>query len=184
MSKQLSILSMIVCLALIFSSCAPAPEPPEEPAPVMEEEAAEEVIPTDTPLPPTEEPEAEEEEEEEPAMVEMTLSSPAFAQGEAIPLAFSCDGDDISPELVWGGIPDGTASLALIVDDPDAPGGTWDHWVLFDLPPDLTGLPQGGTAGTDGNNSWGRTGRYWQAAPGRRSFGTDGSTPTPGCEAR
>lgn len=150
MSKQLSILMLLCCLALIASGCAPAPEPAQEPVPLMEE-----VIPTDTPLPPTEEPEAE---EEEPAMVEMTLTSPAFAQDEAIPLQFSCDGDDLSPELAWAGIPDGAVSLVLIMDDPDAPVGTWDHWLLFDMPPDLEGLPQGGTAGTEGNNSWNRTG--------------------------
>ncbi len=154
MTKKISILILICCLAVVLAGCAPAPEPAEDPAPVMEEKAAEEMIPADTPLPPTEEPETE----EEPAMVEMTLTSPAFAEGEAIPLQFSCDGDDLSPELAWGGIPAGTASLVLIMDDPDAPVGTWDHWILFDIPADLSGLAQGGTAGTDGNNSWNRTG--------------------------
>ncbi len=154
MTKKISILILICCLAVVLAGCAPAPEPAEDPAPVMEEKAAEEMIPADTPLPPTEEPETE----EEPAMVEMTLTSPAFAEGEPIPLQFSCDGDDLSPELAWAGIPTGTASLVLIMDDPDAPVGTWDHWILFDIPADLTGLAQGGTAGTDGNNSWNRTG--------------------------
>jgi Raf kinase inhibitor-like YbhB/YbcL family protein len=164
MSKQYSILILFCCLALVVVGCAPAPEPAEEPALVMEEEAVEEVIPTDTPLPPTEEPVVEE--EEEPVMVEMTLTSPAFAQDEAIPLQFSCDGDDISPELAWAGIPEGAASLVLILDDPDAPVGTWDHWLLFDMPLDLEGLPQGGTAGTDGNNSWNRTGYGGPCPPG------------------
>jgi len=164
MSKQYSILILFCCLALVAVGCAPAPEPSEEPAPVMEEVVVEEVIPTDTPLPPTEEPVAKE--EEEPAMIEMTLTSPAFAQDEAIPLQFSCDGDDISPELAWAGIPEGAASLVLILDDPDAPVGTWDHWLLFDMPPDLEGLPQGGTAGTDGNNSWNRTGYGGPCPPG------------------
>ena len=165
MSKQYSILILFCCLALVAVGCAPAPEPAEEPAPVMEEEVVvEEVFPTDTPLPPTEEPVAKE--EEEPAMIEMTLTSPAFAQDEAIPLQFSCDGDDISPELAWAGIPEGAASLVLILDDPDAPVGTWDHWLLFDMPPDLEGLPQGGTAGTDGNNSWNRTGYGGPCPPG------------------
>ena len=154
MTKKISILILICCLAVVLAGCAPAPEPAEDPAPVMEEKAAEEMIPADTPLPPTEEPETE----EEPAKVEMTLTSPAFAEGEPIPLQFSCDGDDLSPELAWAGIPTGTASLVLIMDDPDAPVGTWDHWILFDIPADLTGLAQGGTAGTDGNNSWNRTG--------------------------
>ena len=165
MSKQYSILILFCCLALVAVGCAPAPEPAEEPALVMEEEVVKEAIPTDTPLPLTEKPEVEEE-EEEPAMIEMTLTSPAFAQDEAIPLQFSCDGDDISPELAWAGIPEGAASLALILDDPDAPVGTWDHWLLFDMPPDLEGLPQGGTAGTDGNNSWNRTGYGGPCPPG------------------
>ncbi len=162
MSKQLSILILICCLSLVFAGCAPAPEPTQEPAPVMEEEA----IPADTPLPSTEEPETEEVEEEESAMVEMTLTSPVFAQDEAIPLVFSCDGDDISPELIWSGIPETAVSLVLIMDDPDAPVGTWDHWLLFNMPPDLEGLPQGETAGTDGNNSWNRTGYGGPCPPG------------------
>jgi Raf kinase inhibitor-like YbhB/YbcL family protein len=165
MSKKLSILTLIWCLSLVFASCAPAPKPAEEPAPLMEEKAVEEVIPADTPLPPTEEPVAEEE-EEEPAIVEMNLTSSAFAQNEAIPLQFSCDGDDISPELIWSGIPESSASLVLIMDDPDAPVGTWDHWLLFNMPPDLKGLPLGGTAGSDGNNSWNRTGYGGPCPPG------------------
>jgi len=167
MSKLHPIMILLCCLALILAGCAPAPEPAEEPAPVLEEEAVAEVIPTNTPLPPTEEPEVvEEAEEEEPAMVEMTLTSPAFNQDEAIPIQFSCDGDDLSPELAWAGIPEGAASLVLIMDDPDAPVGTWDHWLLFDMPPELEGLPQGGTAGTDGNNSWNRTGYGGPCPPG------------------
>ena len=165
MSKQLPILIFICCLALVFTACAPAPEPAEELPPVMAEEAAEELIPDETPLPPTEEPETADE-EEGPAMVELTLTSPVFAEGEAIPIQFSCDGDDLSPELAWAGIPDGTASLVLFFDDPDAPGGTWDHWILFNIPADLTGLAQDGTAGTDGNNSWNRTGYGGPCPPG------------------
>jgi Raf kinase inhibitor-like YbhB/YbcL family protein len=133
---------------------------------VLEEEAGKEVIPANTPLPPTEEPESEESPDEEVVMDEMTLTSPAFAQDQTIPLQFSCDGDDISPELAWAGIPEGAASLVLIMDDPDAPVGTWDHWLLFDISPELEGLPQGGSAGTDGNNSWGRTGYGGPCPPG------------------
>ena len=167
MSKQFPILILVCCLALVFAGCAPAPEPAEEPVAVMEEEAVEAVDPIDTPLPPTEEPKEDEADtEEEPAVVEMTLTSPSFGEGKAIPLQFSCDGDNIPPELAWGGIPEGTASLVLIVDDPDAPVGTWDHWLLFDMPSDLVGLPQGGTAGTGGNNSWGQTGYGGPCPPG------------------
>jgi Raf kinase inhibitor-like YbhB/YbcL family protein len=58
-----------------------------------------------------------------------------------IPGQNTCDGTDVSPDLAWTGIPEGTRSLALICDDPDAPMGTWVHWVLFNIPPDETGLP-------------------------------------------
>src|SRR3989338_7104095 len=62
------------------------------------------------------------------------ISSPAFANGEAIPSDFSCDGRDIPPALMWTEPPAGTQSFALVMDDPDAPIGTWVHWVLYDLP--------------------------------------------------
>lgn len=72
----------------------------------------------------------------------LALQSAAFGPGGAIPARFSCDGEDISPELTWGPTPEGTASYALIMDDPDAPGGTWVHWVIYNLPPDAGGLPE------------------------------------------
>jgi Raf kinase inhibitor-like YbhB/YbcL family protein len=173
MPKHIISLILIGCL-VILAGCAPAPEPTEPPEPAQEEAAVEEVIPTDTPLPPTEETEAEDTEEEEtsaeeegePAM-EMTITSPAFIEGDPIPVQFSCDGEDISPELAWSGIPEGTASLAFIMDDPDAPMGTWVHWVLFNLPADSTGLPQAVTGvGVDGQNSWDRTGYGGPCPPG------------------
>lgn len=95
----------------------------------------------------------------------LTLSSPAFQSGGPIPKVHSCDGADRSPALSWSGVPEGARSLALTCDDPDAPAGTWVHWVLFDLPPDLTGLPEGvptsatlAGGGRQGLNSWGKTG--------------------------
>ena len=63
------------------------------------------------------------------------LTSDVFAQGQAIPSKYTCDGDDVSPPLAWTDPPAGTKSLALISDDPDAPVGTWVHWVLYNLPP-------------------------------------------------
>jgi Raf kinase inhibitor-like YbhB/YbcL family protein len=66
----------------------------------------------------------------------MQLTSPAFREGDTIPKPYTCDGEDISPALQWSGAPDGTKSFALICDDPDAPRGTWVHWVLFHLPAD------------------------------------------------
>lgn len=70
------------------------------------------------------------------------LTSTAFKEGEAIPTQFTCDGTNISPPLSWSGVPDGTQSLALLVNDPDAPSGTFTHWVLFDLTADSEGLPE------------------------------------------
>ena len=71
------------------------------------------------------------------------LTSPAFDEGEAIASRYTCDGQGVSPPLSWTSVPDGTRSLALIADDPDAPGGTFVHWVIYDLPPDTHRLPEG-----------------------------------------
>ncbi len=98
-----------------------------------------------------------------------TLSSPAFVAGHDIPSDYTCEGGDISPALAWSGVPNGTQSLALIVDDPDAPDPTapkmtWVHWVLYNLPADLRKLPEAMDAdslptGTqEGKNDWKRTG--------------------------
>ena len=90
----------------------------------------------------------------------MQLTSSAFAEGQSIPRKFTCQGDDRSPDLAWTGAPAGVLSYALIMDDPDAPGRTWVHWVVFDLPAGLTSLPEaiGQDVGTQGTNSWSRTG--------------------------
>jgi Raf kinase inhibitor-like YbhB/YbcL family protein len=64
----------------------------------------------------------------------MQLTSTAFTEGGAIPATYTCDGKNVSPPLQWSGVPAGAKSLALIADDPDAPAGTWVHWVLYDLP--------------------------------------------------
>ncbi|MBT8372363.1 MAG: YbhB/YbcL family Raf kinase inhibitor-like protein [Desulfobacterales bacterium] len=71
----------------------------------------------------------------------LQITSSVFSEGEMIPKPFTCDGTDVSPDLSWTGAPEGTRSLALICDDPDAPAGTWVHWVLFNIPPEETGLP-------------------------------------------
>jgi Raf kinase inhibitor-like YbhB/YbcL family protein len=71
------------------------------------------------------------------------VRSSAFAEGAPIPSRYSCQGQDVAPPLAWSGVPDGTAELALVVDDPDAPGGTYTHWVLFHLDPGLDGLAEG-----------------------------------------
>lgn len=101
--------------------------------------------------------------------MDMSLSSSAFAPNGAILTRYTCDGEDISPPLAWSGVPAGAVSLALIVDDPDAPDPaaprrTWVHWVLYDLPADAEGLPERVIsaqlpAGTrEGLNDWTRTG--------------------------
>ena len=97
----------------------------------------------------------------------MDLSSTAFAQGGDIPRRYTCEGDDIAPALSWTDVPKRTASLVLIVDDPDAPdpaapARTWVHWVLVDIPPSATAIPEGGRSlpvgCRDGLNDWRRTG--------------------------
>jgi len=69
------------------------------------------------------------------------ITSSAFSEGGMIPERYTCDGRDVSPDLNWDGIPEETRTLALICDDPDAPVGTWVHWVLFNIPAKQTGLP-------------------------------------------
>lgn len=97
------------------------------------------------------------------------LTSAAFAEGEEIPVRHTCEGGDLSPPLSWQGAPEGTRSLVLIVDDPDAPDPAaprmvWDHWLLYNLPPSVGSLAEGSTSenlppgAREGINSWGRTG--------------------------
>lgn len=70
-----------------------------------------------------------------------SLTSTAFKEGDTIPVKHTCDGADLSPPLEWSGVPQGTVAFALIADDPDAPAGTWVHWVLYDVPATV-GLPE------------------------------------------
>jgi Raf kinase inhibitor-like YbhB/YbcL family protein len=72
----------------------------------------------------------------------ITVSSPAFTQGAAIPRRFTCEGDNLSPPLGWSGVPTGTAEVALVVDDPDAPRGTYVHWIVVGLDPTSTKLAE------------------------------------------
>jgi Raf kinase inhibitor-like YbhB/YbcL family protein len=87
----------------------------------------------------------------------LRLTSDAFGDGEAIPRRYTCDGDEVSPSLRWAGVPAGTRALALVVEDPDAPGGTFVHWALLDVPPETRGLESGQVpAGArEGVNSFG-----------------------------
>lgn len=79
---------------------------------------------------------------EEAKKMTIKVTSPAFEEGSMIPSKYTADGQDISPPLEWEGVPDGTKSIALISDDPDAPMGTWVHWVMWNFPPDITKLPE------------------------------------------
>ena len=99
----------------------------------------------------------------------LVLKSQAFADGSQIGRKYTCEGEDVSPSLSWEGLPSSTQSLVLIVDDPDAPDPAaprmvWDHWILYNLPPILGGLPEGIDPAKlppgcgQGINSWGRTG--------------------------
>lgn len=72
-----------------------------------------------------------------------SIASSAFSPDQTIPKKFTCRGEDVSPQLSWEGAPSGTKSFALIVDDPDAPAGTWVHWVLFNIPANVMALPEG-----------------------------------------
>lgn len=74
--------------------------------------------------------------------MDLNVESSAFQDGGMIPSKYTCDGRDISPPLSWSAGPGGTKSYAIIADDPDAPVGTWVHWVMYDIPPDVTSLPE------------------------------------------
>jgi Raf kinase inhibitor-like YbhB/YbcL family protein len=107
--KKYFLLLFLLVIVLVLSACAPAPSEP-------------------TPVPPT-----------ATAAPSLEISSPSFVEGEAIPVSFSCDGEDTSPALTWTEPPAGTQSFVLIMDDPDA-GGTWVHWVVYNLPASSRGL--------------------------------------------
>jgi len=93
------------------------------------------------------------------------LSAPDLREGADIPKKFTCDGADVSPSLAWTDPPKGTKAFALICDDPDAPAGTWVHWVIYDLPADTRDLPEGVPHGPEldsgaqqGRNDFGKIG--------------------------
>jgi hypothetical protein len=104
--------------------------------------------------------------EEEPIMT-ITVTSTAFSEGGRIPSKFTCDGANVSPPLTWRGVPAGATAIALIVDDPDAPRGTYVHWVLVDLPSEITELREDLTpppGAVQAENSAGRA-KYFGPCP-------------------
>jgi Raf kinase inhibitor-like YbhB/YbcL family protein len=92
------------------------------------------------------------------AVAEFALSSEAFGHGGEIPRRHTCDGDDVSPALSWSDPPPGARALALVVDDPDAPAGTFTHWLAWNLDPRAGGLGEGESAPVQGRNDFGRRG--------------------------
>jgi len=86
-------------------------------------------------------------------MRELAVTSPVFVDGGRIPLKYTCDGDNVNPPLNIKGIPEGTKSLVLIVDDPDAPMGTWVHWVVWNIPPKEE-IRENSVPGTEGMNDF------------------------------
>jgi Raf kinase inhibitor-like YbhB/YbcL family protein len=103
----------------------------------------------------------------------LTLASPAFAPGGAIPAEYTCDGADISPPLSWSGVPPGTGSLVLAIEDPDAPSGSFGHWAVYDIPPGVTGIAGGYGAARP-------VGRWREARNDFGRWGYGGPCPPPG----
>ena len=113
------------------------------------------------------------EEAKEAIMVALTVTSQAFEESAGIPAKYTCDGENISPPLAWQGAPQGTKSFAIISDDPDAPRGTWVHWVLYDLSATTNELPEAiaptekiAAGGTQGLSDFGKVGYGGPCPPG------------------
>jgi Raf kinase inhibitor-like YbhB/YbcL family protein len=107
---------------------------------------------------------------QEPTMTapgSITVTSPAFRDGQPIPARFSCDGDNVSPPLAWHGVPPAAKAVALVVDDPDAPRGTFVHWVLLDLAPGTSSLAEGSVpaGATQATNSTGKATYFGPCPP-------------------
>jgi Raf kinase inhibitor-like YbhB/YbcL family protein len=153
-------------ISILLAACATESTPTSVPTRTQEEPLQ---------IEPTVEPAATATEEEVPAMEEsdFKLTSSAFLQGDPIPEVYSCDGENTSPGLTWTSPPAGTRSFGLIFDDPDAPGGTWVHWVLFNLPAETRSLPEAvgpdptlANGAVHGSNSWNSIGYGGPCPPG------------------
>jgi len=89
-------------------------------------------------------------------VIKMELTSPEFKNNGKMPARYTCDGEDINPPLTIDDVPIEAQSLVLIVDDPNATEGVWDHWVVFNIPPETEEIPERADIGTAGENSWGK----------------------------
>lgn len=131
-SKMVIITIIVAAIAVICSGCTqPSPtatSPTATPSPVPSSSPAVTANPLST---------------DAPSSGPFTVSSTAFKAGETLPAKYTADGTDISPPLTWSGVPAGTVSFAVIADDPDAPGGAFTHWVIFNVPGNATGLQEG-----------------------------------------
>jgi Raf kinase inhibitor-like YbhB/YbcL family protein len=87
------------------------------------------------------------------SMKDLIVKSTAFENNQLIPVKYTCDGDEVNPPLTIAGTPEETRSLVLIVDDPDAPMGTWDHWVVWNIPPTTTEIGENTVPGVEGKNT-------------------------------
>jgi Raf kinase inhibitor-like YbhB/YbcL family protein len=87
-------------------------------------------------------------------MKNLSVMSPTFENNKLIPAKYTCDGDDVNPPLTIEGVPEGTKTLALIVDDPDAPMGTWDHWIVWNIPATTSKIAENTVPGTEGMNDF------------------------------
>jgi len=176
MRKLLLPVLLSVSLTLTVGGCgqeAPRTAVPETatPEPAPHTAVPDTATPEPTPVAPTLTPRASPGEEEQTMPFE--LASPAFAHETLIPIKYTCDGEDISPPLEWSEPPQGVQSFALICDDPDAPVGTWVHWVLYNLPADVRALPEAlppdprlPDGSQHGENSWRRLGYGGPCPPG------------------
>jgi Raf kinase inhibitor-like YbhB/YbcL family protein len=161
MKKKTLVVGM--CGIFLAAGCRTGAEPlPVEPTPISVETVQEEATPTTAP---SETPSSEPEPMVEKTGSTMKIESNAFEQGDPIPAEFTCEGDDLSPALSWSDAPEKTVKYVLIMDDPDAPVGTWDHWLLYNIPGETSELAPAISAEAElpdgsrhGNNSWDRLG--------------------------
>jgi Raf kinase inhibitor-like YbhB/YbcL family protein len=134
--RPVFLLSNLVLILLMFLGCAPPEQTGAQPSPTPNQDKP-----------------------------EIKLTSTAFKEGESIPRSYTCDGVNISPPLEWSGVPKTAKTIAIVADDPDAPGGTWVHWVLYNLPAANIGLVESLPAsenlkagGFQGKNDFGKIG--------------------------